>query len=339
MVSLIPLQHMEVGIVFNSFDNQAITPEEVELKKTSLRVGSLLAEMGYSVSYFDMDSPESIIRLCEADIDIAFDTCERIHGDPRGEAYSTALLEYLGIPHTRTSSFFIANGINKVRIKKIFAYHGISIPKYQVFLSPDEELHENLHYPLFVKGVASENSIGIDENSFVTTPSQLREKISQILLSLNQPALVEEFIDGREFSVSILPGEVNQCLPITEIQFNGLPIHQRYLDYKAKWIPDSDRYLHTPPVIPEDLEPEEEQKIRDLAFRCFKVLGLDSYARVDMRCKEKELYVLEVNQNPSIEESDSGYVRACRKIGLGYKEILQVLLKNALLIDHENPAS
>ena len=208
-----------------------------------------------------------------------------------------------------------------------------------MFLSPDEELHEHLHYPLFVKGVASENSIGIDENSFAATPYHLRKKISQILLTLNQPALVEEFIDGREFSVSILPGEINKCLPITEIRFNGLPIHQRYLDYKAKWFTDSDRYLQTPPVIPESLEPEEEQKIRDLAIRSFKALGLDSYARVDMRCRDNELYVLEVNQNPSIEESDSGYVRACQNIGLGYKEILQILLKNALLIDHENPAS
>ena len=92
-----------------------------------------------------------------------------------------------------------------------------------------------MKFPLFVKGVACENSIGIDEHSLVVDTNELRAKVRQINVQLSQPALVEEYIDGREFSVAILPGLNNQVLPISEIIFGDLPPERRFLDYSAKW--------------------------------------------------------------------------------------------------------
>jgi len=288
------------------------------------------------VQYFNMDDPEDIEKLCASRIDVAFNACERVHDDARGEAYAAALLEFLGIPHTRTSSWLIALGVSKERIKSILTYYRISTPRFQIFHTDYEELDPVLTYPLFVKGTASENSIGIDENSLVQDGQQLTAKVNQIITMYHQPALVEEYIDGREFSVSILPGGKNLVLPISEIVFRDLPPERRFLDYNSKWFPETESYRKTIPVCPANLTEEERLDVSETATRCYKVLGLDSYARVDMRYRDGTPFVLEVNQNPSISEECSGYVQTCKGYGLDYKAMIYVLLRNAILRKSEN---
>jgi len=321
---------MNIGITFNSFARKKMLPEEKELKATSLAIGKHLLRLGHNVQYFDMDDPDDIKELCHSRPDVVFNTCERINGDSRGEAYTAALLEYLNIPHTRTGAFHIALGINKVRIKLILSYYHIATPRFQVFHNEQEELQSDLSFPLFVKGVACENSISIDEHSLVTDMHQLKNQVEKINTLFKQAALVEEFIGGREFSVAILPGKVDRVLPTLEIEYDDLPPNRRFLDYKAKWVAQSDQFKRTVSVLPVDLSMQEQQTIRDTAFSCFNILGLESYARIDMRYDDHTPYVLEVNQNPSISEAGSGYVRSCEKIGLDYSGMVNALLQNAL---------
>lgn len=330
---------MNVGMIYNSFRHKEMLPEEKEMRNTALAIGKYLALYGIRVQYFDMDSPESIEKLCKSKIDVAFNACERIHDDARGEAYAAALLEYLGIPHTRTSSWLISLGISKERVKSILAYYKIATPRFQVFRTGEEDLNPNLKFPLFIKGLASENSIGIDEHSLVNNMSQLRAKVGQIISQLMQPALVEEYIDGREFSVAILPGKKSRVLPISEIVFNDLPSRRKYLDYSAKWHTQSEQYQKTVPVCPAHLTDEERENIGTTALKCFNILGLDSYARVDIRYQDHTAYVLEVNQNPSISEQDSGYVRTCSRDGLDYIGMINALLKNAIARKSENSST
>jgi len=321
---------MDIGITYNSFAHKKLLPEEKELKATSFTIGSHLQEMGHRVSYFDMDDPDEIQALCSSRLDVVFDTCERIHGDPRGEAYTAALLEYLGIPHTRTGAFQIALGVNKVRVKLLLSYNHIPTPRFQVFNSEQDPLRPDLAYPLFVKGIACENSIGIDEHSLVSNAQELQQQVRMINTKLKQPALVEEFIPGREFSVAVLPGKTNCALPIMEIEFDDLPPRKRYLDYKAKWVTRSDQYKRTVPVYPANLSDRERQTISATALKCFNILGLNSYARIDMRYNDHTPYVLEVNQNPSINENGSGYVHSCENHGMDYEDMIEALLANAL---------
>ena len=322
---------MNIGIIYNSFVHKRLLPEEKELRDTGIAIGRHVQKLGHNVQYLDMDTPQDIEKLCQSDFEVAFDTSERIRGDSRGEAYTAALLEFLGIPHTRTSAFHISLGINKIRVKHILAYHGIIIPRFQVFKNDEEQLRPDLKYPLFVKGVATENSIGIDEHSFVANRQQLKDKVRQVYTELRQPALVEEFVGGREFAVAILPGKVNQTMPILEIEYDALPPNRRYLDYDAKWVVHSDLYQKTTPIHPENLTDEERNLINQTAMRCFTILGLDSYARVDMRYNNHTLYVLEVNQNPSIGEDNCGFVRTAMDLGLDYTAMINALLQNALL--------
>ncbi|MEA4908493.1 MAG: hypothetical protein GYA17_19385 [Chloroflexi bacterium] len=321
---------MNIAILYNSFAYKHPLPEEQEMRDTGLSIGRRLAARGHTVQYFDVDDPQRIEALCNSQVDVAFDACERVRDDARGEAYAAALLEYLGIPHTRTRAWLIALGVSKVRVKSILAYHHIPTPRYQIFHSCREALLPGLQFPLFVKGLASENSIGIDEHSLVNDPAELKAKIRQINTRLGQPALVEEYIDGRELTVSILPGSTGQALPISEIVFDGLPANRRFLDYNAKWHAGSEQFQKSVPVCPARLNPPDCTRVTRVALACYAALGLDSYARIDLRYRAPIPYVLEVNQNPSIDEKDSGYVRACQGNGLDYDAMLDALLCNAL---------
>ncbi|HEY5957985.1 MAG TPA: hypothetical protein VIV60_15585, partial [Polyangiaceae bacterium] len=300
------------------------------MRSTGLAVGKHLRLLGHAVQFFDMDSPASIEELCTSELDAAFDVCERVNDDPRGEAYAAALLEYLGIAHTRTTSWSILLGIDKVRIKAILSHSGIATPSYQVFRSQTETLRPGMTFPLFVKSAVSENSIGIDEHSLVHDQDQLTKQLERLLGELEGPVLVEQYIDGREINVAILPGPKPTVLPIAEIEFGDLPAERRYLDYSSKWDEGSEQCQKTVPRCPADLTDEEQTIIARTALACYTVLGLNAYVRVDMRLKQGIPYVLEINQNPSIGEENCGYVRSCNRYGLDYTGMLDALLRNAI---------
>ncbi len=321
---------MKVGVIYNSFSHKTMSPEECEMQSTGLAVGKHLRLLGHAVQFFDMDSPASIGELCSSGIDVAFDVCERVNDDPRGEAYAAALLEYLGIPHTRTTSWLILLGVDKARVKAILSFHEIPTPNYQIFRSERETLRSDMSFPLFVKSATSENSIGIDEHSLVHNENQLTRQINQVLGELRSPALVEQYIDGREINVSILPGETPTVLPIAEIEFGDLPSERRYLDYSSKWLEESEQCQKTVPRCPAVLSDAEQGVIAETALKCYRVLGLDSYVRVDMRLKDRIPYVLEINQNPSIGEENCGYVRACDRYGHNYTRMIDAILRNAM---------
>jgi len=326
----LPRGPMKVGVIYNSFSHKSMSPEECEMKSTGLAVGKHLRLLGHDVQFFDMDSPASIEDLCGSSIDVAFDVCERVNDDPRGEAYAAGLLEYLGIPHTRTSSWQILLGVDKTRIKALLSLHAIATPNYQIFRCETEPLRSDMAFPLFVKSATSENSIGIDERSLVNDVDQLTRQLKQVLGELKSPALVEQYIDGREINVAILPGVTPTVLPIAEIEFGDLPSERRYLDYRSKWFEESEQCQKTVPRCPADLSAAEQRTITETALKCYEVLGLDSYVRVDIRFKDGIPYVLEINQNPSIGEENCGYVRSCDRYGLDYARMLDAILGNAM---------
>jgi D-alanine-D-alanine ligase len=321
---------IKVGVIYNSFWHKSMSPEECEMKSTGLSVGKHLRLLGHDVQFFDIDSPTSIEALCRSRVDVAFDVCERVNDDPRGEAYVAGLLEYLDIPHTRTRSWQILLGVDKTRIKAILSFHGIATPNYQIFCSEAEPLRTDMTFPLFVKSTASENSIGIDEHSLVHDANQLTRQLKRVLSKLKRPALVERYIDGREINVAILPGVTPTVLPIAEIEFGDLPRERRYLDYSSKWFEESEQCQKTIPRCPANLSVTEQRVITETARKCYEVLGLNSYVRVDIRFKDGIPYILEINQNPSIGEDNCGYVRSCERQGLDYTHMLDALLRNAI---------
>jgi D-alanine-D-alanine ligase len=177
-------------------------------------------------------------------------------------------------------------------------------------------------------------SIGIDNNSIVSTRKELKARVEFIHSEFNQPALVEEYIDGRELNVALIAGEGGEleALPISEITFDKLPEgNPRIVSYEAKWVEESPLYHTTVPVCPAKIDGKVAERARDIALRAASAVGLRDYARVDMRLREKDnaLYVLEANPNPDISH-DAGFMRAARTSGRSHEETIVAILKQAV---------
>ena len=185
----------------------------------------------------------------------------------------------------------------------------------------DSSFRLGLHYPLIVKPAWEDASVGIDNESIVYNVDTLKKRVEFVFNSFKQPALVEEFITGRELNVAIFGDREPRVLPISEIDFSAMPenLHP-IVSYQAKWDPMHEAYHKTIPICPAILPDETRVEAESMALQCFRAVGCRDYARVDMRLSKEDnkLYVLEVNPNPDLQEG-AGFMRSAKQAGISYK--------------------
>jgi D-alanine-D-alanine ligase len=187
-----------------------------------------------------------------------------------------------------------------------------------------------LRYPAIAKPSREDASLGIGANGVFKDRSELKAGIYNLHKVYGQPILIEEFIDGREFNLSLLQmGNRIEVLPISEICFDDLPPDApRITSYDAKWLVDSPSFIGTPSVCPAELEEDTAEKLRGIARKVFSLLGGKDYGRVDFRLDASNRpFVLEYNPNPDI-SPESGFIRSLTASGRSYDDFLRSLLKN-----------
>lgn len=270
-------------------------------------------------------------HLTEVKPDVIFNFIEIFKDNPRFEMNIVGLYELLGIPYTGAPAMGLANCQNKVLAKRLLSSAGIRIPHFFIVHAKSTKYPHRLKYPLLVKPAFEDASVGIENESIVSNGKQLRKRIEHVLKQFNQPALVEEFIEGRELNVAVLGDKRLRVLPISEIDFSQMPDHlHNIVSFQAKWDPHHESYHKTIPICPAPLPKNIEKRAKELAFRSFKVMGCRDYARVDMRLsKNNKLYVLEVNPNPDITEG-AGFMRSAQHAGLSYAQALKKIVTYAL---------
>ena len=238
--------------------------------------------------------------------DVVFNLCDTgFRDDYNLEPHVAAMFDILDVPYTGNNYFTLALCQNKARAKDILTYNGVLTPKFQVFTSAERKLDAELKFPMIVKPIREDGSVGIRERSVVSNEEQLKEEVDHIVNLHKQEALVEEFIDGREFTVSLIGNRRPIVLPVVEIDFSGMPEHlPKIVSYRAKWIKQSLAYKHSPIICPANIDERMAKTIEETARKCYKIFGCRGYARIDFRYdeKEKKLYVLEINPNPDISE-------------------------------------
>jgi D-alanine-D-alanine ligase len=196
-----------------------------------------------------------------------------------------------------------------------------------VFHNPDEPLR--IPRPAIVKPLMEDASHGIDREAVVTEERTLRARVAYVLGVYRQPALVETFIDGREFNVALWGGRNPEVLPLAEVDYSRIPNPLwRVCTYAAKWLPGSEEYELTPVRCPAELEEERAARVREVALRAFRAVRCRDYARVDIRLQGETPYVLEVNPNPSL-APNSGFVNAARAAGYSYGMLAERLIRLA----------
>jgi D-alanine-D-alanine ligase len=245
------------------------------------------------------------------------------------------LYELMKIPYTGCRAFTLGVALNKPLVKQILNQNGIPTAKYFVAAS-SKSIHINGHkFPMMVKPSREDASIGICNESIVTNREALKRRIEYVLDEHKQPALVEEYIDGREINVSVVGNDELIVFPISEIDFSRLPEdYPRIVSYNSKWMYKTLEFAGTKAVCPaENLTKKEVMTIQETAKKVYRLLGACDFARVDMRFKNGIPYVLELNPNPDIASDvpeDTGFTRSAKAHGWEYEFLIQQIIKYAL---------
>jgi D-alanine-D-alanine ligase len=288
-------------------------------------VRDALLSLGYRVKNLEMkeDLTPRIDEISASRADLIFNLCEEFRGQTRLEMHVAALLELLNIPFTGSSALVLGLSQDKGKTKSILSHYGVPTPPYEVAPFGEDIPMGRLRFPLIVKPLLEDASLGISNDALVQDRSSLLQQVEKIHWVHRQPALVEEYIEGRELNVSILGNEELQILPISEIDFSTMPPGiPRICGYEAKWVEASQEFTHTVPLCPAPLSPEVEERVKKASLRAYQVLGCRDYARVDIRLSPEEIpYVLEINANPDI-SPDAGMTRSAKAAGLAYPQFV-----------------
>jgi D-alanine-D-alanine ligase len=297
------------------------------------QVARTLRALGHRVSILGVhgDVKRLIAGLRRRNPELVFNLLEMFGDLVTGDIPVAGLLDLLGVKYTGCGpgEFYLSQ--DKALSKKLLAYEHLLYPRFAVF-SPnsDFETGGNLRMPLFVKPARSDASIGVSKKSLVTDAVQLMRRVTAIHSELNDAALAEEYIEGREFYVGVLGNQQPQALPPIEVDFSGFPEGQpKVLGSRAKWEEGSAEYKGTKSVVAE-LPDELRARLQKVAVDAYRALRVRDYGRVDLRLTDTgEIYVLEVNASCYLEKS-SEFAMAAAAAGLDYPRLIEKIVNLAV---------
>ncbi len=336
---------MKIAFVYNLKQNrvdfnqpEAEFQAEFDTPKTIEAITNAIRKNDFEV--LPLEANEDLyqkLRSERSSIDFIFNFAEAITDSADREAHVPMIAEILKIPYSGPSPMSAALILNKYRTKEIWHYYKIPTPGWQVFEDENERLNDDLTFPLIVKANGQGSSAGIRNNSVVRNENELRERVRESISKFKEPALVERFLEGREFTVPVLGnGNDLEVLPIVESDFSGLPAEMEKIDsYEVKWIHDMpnnpNRVDST--ICPAVVDGQLKEVIEMLAKMAFKTIECRDWSRVDMRMDlEGKLYVLEINCPVGLlpPPDESKLVVSAMAAGINYDEIIGKIIKIGL---------
>lgn len=298
------------------------------------QIAEALESAGHTTSIFGVhaDIEGLIAGLRRRNPDLIFNLLEQFGTGELGLVEATGLISLLGIPYTGGGPGELYLQEDKTLTKKLLAYEQVSTPDFAVFWPrADLETGGNLRLPLFVKPLRMDSSIGIDASrSVVRTSAEMMDEVKRIHEELNDAALCEQYIPGREFYVGILGNREPQTFPPIEIDFSGMPDGAPHvMDGKAKFDESAPEYQGSKPVVA-SLDNELRAKLEKVSLAAYRALRVRDYGRVDLRVAESgEIYVIEVNANCYLEKK-SEYAMAATAMGMDYETLISRIVDSAL---------
>ncbi len=295
-------------------------------------VAAALSEGGHKTSLIGIndDLRELMDKLDDKRPDLVFNLCERFADNDEYEMHVTAVLAMLGQPFTGTGPAGMALRQDKAVTKKLLKFHEVPYPNYATFDKNNLEFAGKMHFPLFVKPLHGDASLGINDSSLVTEYSKLIERIGFIQTQLKVPALVEEYIEGREFYIGILGSDPAEILPVMELDFAKLPGgYPRIYGHEAKSDIASPQYGAVNAIVATELAPEVRARLVIAGREAAYALKVQDYARVDIRLSADGIpVVVEVNANPYLERT-SAFALAALQAGMGYTTLVNRIVEIA----------
>lgn len=302
--------------------------------RTEYDVVSTLKKLGHDVRPLGVKSELSVIRSAieEWKPHITFNLLEEFDGVAVYDQHVVSYLELLHVPYTGCNPRGLMLARDKALTKKVLAFHRIPYPEFlEVPQGRTVKRPKWLTFPLIVKSVSEEASLGISQASIVEDDDKLKERVAFIHTSVGSGALIERYIEGREFYVGVIGNGHLHVLPVWELIMDKLPdAAKRIATERVKWSRKYQAKYGITSREAKNLPEGKAEEIRHLAKRVYRALGLSGYARIDMRMDaEGQLYVLEANPNPQIAQ-DEDFADSAEKAGYDYKALLQELLNVGL---------
>lgn len=293
-----------------------------------------LKNLGFDLLPIESDiNAEKTLRKEKKNIGFVLNYSEVVLGS-KPKIYMADILEKLRLPFSGCSNEVQRLIIDKGKMKTTLISKNVSTLNFQIIKSADQKLKRELTYPLIVKPLAEGSSAGITNKSVVNNKNELTRQVKFILSTFHEPALVEPFIEGREFSVGML-GNPPEIFPIIEPKHAELPKGYYHIDsLEVKWEFEEElgeNYFS----VPAKVEPKLKEKIEKLCREAWKALGIRDFCRIDLRMdKDGDIYVLDVNSPPGLIPPEisltSYFPMAARVLGYNYEELLTKVIKSGL---------
>jgi D-alanine-D-alanine ligase len=302
--------------------------------KTEHDVVRTLRQCGHEVKALGVRNDLGVIRTAieEWKPHIAFNLLEEFDGVAVYDQNVVSYLELLKVPYTGCNPRGLILARDKALSKKILSYHRVPCPEFAVFpLGRPVKRPKSLTFPLIVKSISEEASLGISQASIVADDEKLKERVAFIQNSVGTGAIVERYVEGRELYVGVLGNQQLKVFPVWELVLDNLPDEARRIaTERVKW---SRKYQHKYKITSrqaEGLPNGMTDKLQHLAKRVYRILGLNGYARIDLRLDEQgKVYVLEANPNPEIAFGED-FAESAERAGVPYKALLQRVLTTGL---------
>jgi len=315
-------------------DVSGLDPKRLDLVKTERNVVDGLRSLGHEVEKLGLLDELAPLRqaIQERSPHIVFNLLEEFHGEP---VYDHAVVSYLDLmrtPYTGCNPRGLVLARDKALSKKILHYHRIRVPRFAVIpLGRKFRRPKRLPFPLIVKSLVEESSMGISQASVVQNDEKLEERIRFIHEKVGTDVIVEQYIEGRELYSAVMGNARLVVLPTWEILFEQIPPDAvRIATRRVKWDPEMQKrwgiFIDRARDLPESIG----RRIQGVSKRIYRLLELSGYARIDFRLgTDGELYFLEANPNPEI-SADSEFAGAAEAAGIGYEPMLQKMLSLGL---------
>ena len=329
--SLLPKSNRRTDLPVLLLHNLDDTWEPADLEKALDEIDGLelaLRREGHPVINIPVYDSDLVgcLRNYDPDEYIVFNGCEGLPGIPLSEAIVAKTLETLGFTYTGSTPEVLATGWDKAKVKKLLGSCGVPVPAWRIFTTP----HRNgwRKFPAIVKPAHEHSSCGVSRDAVVLSHEKMLSRISYVHDEFQQAAIVEDFIDGREFHVSLWDDQTVQMLPPTEMDFSAFKdVQDRLCTFDAKFKPDSLAYEKIG-VRTASLTEAEFKELERVARRAYRVIGCRDYARLDIRVRDGVFYVLDVNPNPDI-SSDTSMAFAAELAGYSYSAMLSQMVNFA----------
>jgi D-alanine-D-alanine ligase len=344
-----PDSKLKVAILYDTWEEEAVVsePEEQERPVRKKKAGKKtrkekedreeifesLAKLGHEPFYYVLDGrTQSLQALAKCGADLVFNLTESYGGDDTKEMHVAAYMDLVGLPYTGAGPHANFLAQDKAIAKKMFAFHGIRTPFFATAYRGQIDHAHDISFPLIVKPMSEDGSIGINSDAVVTSIKELMERVQYIQDDFDSPALIEEYIEGREIYAAILGSyESTRALPLVELDLSKLPEGlPKIASYDVKFEKHTEAHRLTKSAIATDLDEETMTRLTETAIAAYRAVKLRDYGRIDMRLTPKgEVYVIEANPNPWL-SSKHEFAMAAKASGLSYTQLIAEILDLAL---------